>query len=82
MIKSGVIRLWIRDYKFASPLVTGVDTNAGICKSLWAQKRHQLEEEVGLGFKQVGGFLPNCILEQLGILPWYAIPGLRFSPMH
>jgi len=82
MVESSVVRLRIGDDKFASPLVTSIDTNAGVCEPLWTQKCHQLEEKVGLGFKQVWGFLPNGIFEQLGVLPWYAIPGLRLSPMH
>ena len=82
VVKSGVIRLRVGDDKFAGPLVTSIDANTGICKSLWTQKCHQLEEKVGLRFEQVWGFLPNGVFEQLGILPWYTIPGLRFSPMH
>ena len=82
VVKPGVIRLGISDDKFPSPLVTSKDADTGIRKSFWTQKCHQLEEEIRLRFEQVGGLLPNGVFKQLGILPRYAIPGLRFSPVH
>ena len=63
MIKSSVICFWISDDKFPCPLVTSIDTNAGIGEPFRTQKRHQLEEKIGLSLEQVGGFLSNSVLE-------------------
>ena len=82
VVESGVVRLWICDDKLAGSLITSIYTDTGICQSLWTQKCHQLEEEVGLSLEQIWCFLPNGIFEQFRIVPWHSIPGLRFPPMH
>ena len=82
MVESSMICLRICDDKFPCPLITSIDANAGISESLWTQKRHQLEKEVGLSFEQIWSFLSNGIFEQLCVVPWHTIPGLCFSPVH
>jgi hypothetical protein len=82
MIKSSMVSLWEGDNKLASTLVASVNTNASSGKPRRVHQRHQLEKKVGLSFKEIRGFTLDRGLEFFRIFPRYAVPSLRFTPMH
>ena len=82
MIEPGVIRFRERDDKLSGALVASVHVNACILQPLWVHERDELEEQVGLGLKQIRGFLLDGRFELLGVRTGNTIPRLGLAPVH
>lgn len=82
MIEARMVRLRESDHELARALIAGVYLHPGLLEPSRVHESHQLEEQVGLDFEQVRGFLPDGRFKFLRIISRNAVPRLCLSPVH